>query len=170
MSPFRPRARDRFEPPIRAALDHLQTVAGLIAPPLLRLALALPFFRSGLTRWDGLLSLSPATLFLFENQFKVHVFGGAYGFPAPDTLALIVAAAEITLPVLLVLGLATRFAALALLVMTAVIQLVFPDGWANFHLYWASIAVAIMAIGPGPLSLDHWISRGASPSSSPGAR
>jgi putative oxidoreductase len=144
---------------IRAAAEQIQTLGWFLAPPILRIALALPFFRSGLTRWDGFLSISPATLYLFENQFKVHLFGGTYGFPAPDTVALIVAIAEVTLPVLLVLGLGTRFAALALLVMTGVIQLVFPDGWVNFHLYWASLAVGIMALGPGPLSLDRMIYR-----------
>ncbi len=43
--------------------------------------------------------------------------------------------------------------------MTGVIQLVFPDGWMNFHLYWAALALAIMALGPGCLSVDHWIAR-----------
>ncbi|SDC87486.1 DoxX family protein [Paraburkholderia lycopersici] len=159
MSQSLPRARRPFEFLIRAILQQIQSIAGLVAPPLLRVALALPFLRSGHTRWDGFLSISPATLFLFENQFKLHVFGAAYGFPAPDTVALIVATAEIALPVLLILGLATRFAALALLLMTGTIQLVFPDGWANFHLYWASLAVGIMALGPGPLSIDRPISQ-----------
>ncbi|WP_168790553.1 DoxX family protein [Paraburkholderia aromaticivorans] len=158
MSQVSARTKGRLELRIRHALALIQSLGWLLAPPMLRIALALPFFRSGLTRWDGFLSISPATLFLFENQFKVHVFGGAYNFPAPDIVAFIVAVAEITLPVFLVLGLATRFAALALLLMTAVIQLVFPDGWANFHLYWASLAVAIMALGAGPLSLDRLIS------------
>ena len=153
------RAKGRLESLIVLALAWLQTIARAIAPPMLRIALALPFFRSGLTRWDGFLSLSPATLYLFENQFKLHVPGAAYGFPAPDTIALLTACAEITLPILLVAGFATRFAALALLIMTGVIQLVFPDGWANFHLYWASIAMAIIALGPGALSLDRLISR-----------
>ena len=63
--------------------------------------------------------------------------------------------AEITLPVLLILGFATRLSALGLLAMTAVIQLVVPEGWANFHLYWAAIALAILALGPGSLSLDR---------------
>lgn len=157
MNPLDPPARKHFLLPLRVVLDRLQHVAWLVAPPMLRLALALPFLRSGRTRWDGFLSLSPATLYLFENQFKLHVFGAAYGFPAPDVVALFVAFAEIALPVLLILGLATRLAALALLVMTGVIQLVFPDGWANFHLYWASLAVAIIAIGPGALSLDRLI-------------
>lgn len=159
MNQISARTKGRFELLIRTALEHIQALGCMLAPPMLRIALALPFFRSGLTRWDGLLSLSPATLYLFENQFKVHVFGGAYGFPAPDTVALLVAVAEITFPILLVIGFATRFAALALLVMTGVIQLVFPDGWANFHLYWASLAVAIMALGAGPVSLDRLISR-----------
>lgn len=147
---------------IRFALERMQTVAWRVAPPLMRLALALPFLRSGRTRWDGFLSLSPSTLYLFENQFKLHLFGAAYGFPAPDTVALLVAMAEIVLPTLLLFGLATRLAALALLVMTGVIQLVFPDGWANFHLYWASLAAGIVAIGPGALSLDRLIDRWSS--------
>ncbi len=62
-------------------------------------------------------------------------------------------------PYLRLLGLATRFAALGLLVMTGVIQLVVPDGWANFHLPWAALAIAIIALGPGGLSLDHLIGR-----------
>ncbi len=123
------------------------------------MALALPFLRSGLTRWDGFLSLSAGTQYLFEEQFRLHIFGGLYAFPTPDTLAYIVALAEIGLPALLLIGLATRFAALGLLIMTGVIQLVFPDGWMNFHLYWAALALAIMALGPGLLSLDHLVSR-----------
>ncbi|CAL8479539.1 DoxX family protein [Caballeronia sp. S22] len=153
----------RFGLLIRAASEKIEALGRVIAPPMLRIALSLPFFKSGLTRWDGFLSISPATLFLFENQFKVHIFGGAYDFPAPDTVALLVAVAEVTLPVLLALGFATRFVALALLIMTGVIQLVFPDGWANFHLYWASLAVAIMALGPGPLSVDHLVRRWLEP-------
>ncbi len=132
-------------------------IARYVAPPAARIALALPFFRSGLTRWDGFLSLSPGTLFLFEEQFKLHIFGGEYGFPAADQLELLTALGEITLPILLVVGLATRFAALGLLAMTCVIQLVFPDGWANFHLYWAALALSIMALGPGEIAVDHGI-------------
>src|SRR5476649_1552058 len=131
MSQVHARTKGRLELLIRTALEQIQALGWVLAPPMMRVALALPFFRSGLTRCNGVLSISPATLFLFESQFKVHIFGGAYNFPAPDTVALIVALVEITLPVLLVLGFATRFSALALLVMTGVIQLVFPDGWAN---------------------------------------
>ncbi|WP_442981317.1 DoxX family protein [Rhizobium sp. S152] len=133
-------------------------VGQAVAPIVLRVALGLPFLRSGLTRWDGFLSISPGTQFLFEEQFKLHLLGGEYPFPAPDVIAFMVGVAEILLPILLFAGLATRLTAAALLVMTGVIQLTFPDGWANFHLYWAAIALAIMALGAGPISLDRLIS------------
>ncbi len=143
----------------RSVTPRLEQIGLVAAAPVLRIALALPFFRSGLTRWDGFLSLSAGTVFLFEEQFKLHIFGHIYSFPAPDLSAYIVGLAEIVLPVFLVLGFMTRFAAVALLIMTGVIQLVFPDGWANFHLYWAAISLAILALGPGKLSLDHLLTK-----------
>ena len=148
-----------LEKAVRTAVNWLARVAAIIAPPILRIALAVPFFRSGLTRWDGFLSLSPSAAYLFEEEFKLHLFGAAYGFPAPLAVAHLVGSAEIVLPILLVLGLGTRFTALGLLIMTGVIQLVVPEGWANFHLPWASMAIAIIAIGPGRLSIDHALDR-----------
>ncbi len=149
----------RMENTVRAVVGRLGQLAAIVAPPILRIALAVPFFRSGLTRWDGFLSLSPSAAYLFEEEFKLHVFGGAYAFPAPLVTAHLVGTAEIVLPILLVLGLGTRFTALGLLIMTGVIQLVVPGGWANFHLPWAAMAIAIIAMGPGGLSLDHLIDR-----------
>lgn len=140
---------------VRDAAERLAQVARIVAPPVLRIALALPFFKSGLTKWDGFLSLSPAASYLFEDEFKLRILGHAFDFPFPAVFAYFDAIAEIILPVLLILGFATRFSALALLIMTGVIQLVVPEGWANFHLPWAALAVAIMAVGPGRLSLDH---------------
>ncbi len=142
---------------IATALNWVRSTGAVAAPPVARIALALPFLRSGLTRWDGFLSLSPTTTFLFEEQFQLHIFGGTYGLPWPALLAHMVGAAELILPALLIVGLATRFSALGLLLMTGVIQLVFPEGWANFHLYWAALALSVMALGPGGLSLDHLI-------------
>ena len=66
--------------------------------------------------------------------------------------------AEILLPVLLVLGLATRFAAAALLLMTLVVELTVPDGW-PVHVTWAAMALGIMALGAGRFSLDALIAR-----------
>ena len=145
----------RVESAVRDVVEWLARVAQIVAPPVLRIALAVPFFKSGLTKWDGFLSLAPAAEYLFEDEFKLHIFGQAYDFPLPTAVAYLDSVAEIVLPVLLVVGLATRFGAVALLVMTGVIQLVVPEGWANFHLPWAALALAIVALGPGALSLDH---------------
>ena len=150
---------ETVESTVREVSGWLACAAQVVAPPVLRIALAVPFFKSGLTKWDGFLSLSPAATFLFEEEFKLHVFGQAYDFPLPTAFAYLDSIAEIVLPVLLVIGLATRFSALALLVMTGVIQLVVPEGWANFHLPWAGLALAIIALGPGALSLDRLLER-----------
>ena len=109
---------------VRVVIAWLDSAAHVAAPLVLRVALAVPFFRSGLTRWDGFLSLSPSTVYLFEEEYKLHIFGSIYNFPAPVVMAYLTGAAEITLPILLVVGLATRFAALGLLLMTAVIEAV----------------------------------------------
>ena len=145
---------------VHGSLGLLAAAAAVLAPPVMRVALALPFFRSGLTRWDGFLHVSDATKYLFSDLFKLHILGGQYPIPLPGLTAGVTALAEITLPILLILGLATRFSALGLLAMTAVIQLVQPDGWQNFHLYWAALALGIIAIGPGRLSADHLLKRG----------
>ncbi len=144
---------------MRKLLDLLATLARAVAPPVMRLALALPFLRSGMTRWDPFPTLSQATRYLFEAVFTLHLLGKTYPLPAPGLLAWSTAIAELVLPSLLLLGLGTRLAALALLAMTAVIQLIVPEGWANFHLYWAALALGIAALGPGVLSLDRWIER-----------
>lgn len=136
---------------VESAIAALPPDISLLA---LRLALAVPFFRSGLTKWESMVSLTPATHYLFANEFKLHVFGQAYSYPFPDIAAWASSIAEIALPILLVLGLLTRLSAFGLLIMTAVIQLTIPDGWANFHLPWAAMALALMAFGAGRWSMD----------------
>ena len=86
----------------------------------------------------------------------MHLPGGPYPFPAPAVTAFAAGSAEILLPILLVLGLATRAAALGLLMMTLIVQLTVPDGW-PLHLTWAAMALGVMAWGPGRMSLDHLI-------------
>lgn len=155
----------RSQPPLR---DHVATVihtllgplargATLLAPLAARFAIAIPFLRSGLTKWSGWLHVSPAADYLFESVFRLHLFGHLYHFPMPDLLAHVDAAAEVGLPILLMLGLATRFSAAGLLVMVGVIQLTVPSGWENFHLPWAAITLCLIALGPGPLSVDGLI-------------
>lgn len=127
---------------------------GLLA---LRVSIAIPFWRSGLTKWDGFPNLSSGARYLFEQEFKLHILGQAIPYPFPLTAAFLAGVGEIALPVLLVLGLGTRFAALGILVMTLVIQLTIPDGLINFHLPWAAMALALMAFGGGRLSVDNLV-------------
>ncbi|MBX5158455.1 MULTISPECIES: DoxX family protein [unclassified Rhizobium] len=145
-----------------AALAALVTrTEGLLAslPPslpllALRFALAIPFFKSGLTKWDGFLTLSQGARYLFEQEFRLHIFGSEIPYPFPLTMATAAGIGELVLPVLLILGLGTRFAALGLLLMTAIIQLTIPDGWANFHLPWAAMALALVVFGGGRIAID----------------
>lgn len=125
----------------------------------LRVALAVPFYLSGLTKWDGFGRLSDSAVLLFTEEFKLNVFGAQIGFPFPPVTAFLAGTAEIVLPILLVIGLGTRFAAFGLLVMTGVIQLVYPDAWATAHLPWAAMALALVSFGGGALSLDRLIGR-----------
>lgn len=122
---------------------------------VLRMTLARPFFASGLTRWDGWFTLSFGTKAAFADEFRLHVFGQEIPFPYPDLVATLASTAEIVLPILLAFGFLTRYAALGLFAMTAVIELVYPDAWRDFHLPWAAMALAIMAFGPGAVSLDR---------------
>jgi putative oxidoreductase len=145
-------------------LDPAENLVRKLLPPsfaslVLRFALAVPFFKSGLTKWDGFLQISGTPELLFTEEFKLHIFGAVYDYPFPKLMAWGSSLGEIILPILLVLGLGTRLAALGLLFMTALIQLTIPDGWANFHLPWAAMALAIIVIGPGKFSLDWLLGR-----------
>ncbi|GHA16916.1 hypothetical protein GCM10007989_10140 [Devosia pacifica] len=142
---------------IARAEKTLALVPAALALFALRVALAVPFFRSGLTKWDGFLTLAPSQAYLFANEFKLHILGTAYDYPAPTAAAFLAGLGEIILPILLVLGLGTRFAALGILVMTAIIQLTIPSGWANFHLPWAAMALVLMHSGPGAFSIDRML-------------
>lgn len=153
------RQRNDRQKGINGLVERGNAVMRAIAQPsltqlVLRFGLAVPFWRSGVNKWDGFLQLNDVAILLFSSEFQLHLPGGPYSFPAPAVMAFAAGSAEIFLPILLVLGLATRFAALGLLVMTLVVQLTVPDGW-PLHLTWAAMALGIMAWGPGRISLDH---------------
>lgn len=115
---------------------------------LLRVGIAAPFFLSGRTKVEGLLTLTPSTEYLFAEEYRVPLL-------PPDLAAHLATYAEHALPILLVLGLLTRPAAIGLLLMTLVIQLfVVPTGWPT-HLLWAGPLVYLIARGPGAASLDR---------------
>ena len=147
--------------PIGLLLDRASRLVQTIAFPslvqlVMRVALAVPFWRSGILKWNGFGRLSDTAVTLFTDEFMLHLPGGPYHFPAPTVMAFLSGCGEITFPVLLVLGLGTRFAALGLLFMTLIVELTVPDGW-PIHLTWAAMALGIMAWGPGRISVDHLV-------------
>jgi putative oxidoreductase len=109
------------------------------------------FWQSGQTKVDGF-GLSDSAVFLFESEYKLPLID-------PTVAAYASAVAEHLFPVLLVLGLASRFAALALFCMTMVIEIfVYPDAWPT-HGVWIACFLIVIARGPGALSLDHLIAK-----------
>ncbi len=163
MSPGKPEERGGLVHRLATIIDQAVGIIRWIAQPsltqlVLRLALAVPFWKSGILKWDGFLQLNDTAVYLFTDEFKLHLPGGPYDFPAPAVMAFLSGSGEIIFPVLLVLGFATRFAASGLLFMTCIVELTVPDGW-PIHITWAAMALAIMAWGPGRLSIDHALSR-----------
>ncbi len=128
---------------LRDALERVPYT--LLALPL-RVGAAAVFWMSGTTKlanWD-------TTLALFTDEYRLPVL-------PPDVAAYIGASIELSMPVLLVLGLFTRGASLVLLSMTAVIEIfVYPQAWPT-HIQWAAMLLVLMCRGPGALSLDHWL-------------
>jgi putative oxidoreductase len=134
-----------------------------------RCSIAAVFWNSGQTKIQGLAinfvsgefelgwpRLSDSALVLFEHEYALPVI-------PPALAAYMAAIAEHVFPLLILVGLATRLSALALLGMTIVIQVfVYPGAYAT-HGTWAALLLYLMAQGPGKLSVDHWCCHGAAP-------
>lgn len=113
------------------------------------------FWSSARTKVEGLLTIADNTFYLFEEDYRLPLLD-------PELAAYAATYAEHLLPLLLVLGLGTRLAALGLFVMTLTIQLfVYPDAFLSTHLGWFALALGVMAYGPGLLSIDHLLARKA---------
>jgi putative oxidoreductase len=115
----------------------------LLALPL-RAAVAVIFWNSAMAKlasWD-------TTIALFADEYQVPLL-------PPELAACMAATIELTTPILLVLGLLTRAAALVLLGMTTVIEVfVYPQAWPT-HIQWAAMLLILLCRGPGELSIDH---------------
>lgn len=132
---------------------------------LARFSIAAIFWKSGQTKVQGFAidivsgefqigwpRLSDSVVDLFRDEYKLPLM-------PPELGAIMAASAEHLFPALILLGLATRFSALALLGMTATIQIfVYPDAYPT-HGVWAVVLLFIIAKGPGPLALDHLVAR-----------
>ncbi len=143
---------------LRTAMHFYYRSSGLLAyaaPALdvvLRLFLANVFFKSGLTKiqtWDS-------TLYLFREEYKVPLL-------PPDFAAWLATGAELALPVLLVLGLFGRFAALGLFILNAVAVYSYYDQLSeaglSHHLYWGLLLAVLLLHGVGKWSADGWLER-----------
>jgi putative oxidoreductase len=138
-------------------LEEVDTIRALLARfPLSLLLLAgrigvgATFFKAGLLKYNSW----EFTVKLFEDEYRVPLLD-------PAVAARIAMIQELTIPILLFLGLATRIATVPLLGMIAVIQIfVYPNAY-NDHLVWGSILVLVLTRGPGVFSLDYLIERAA---------
>jgi len=132
-------------------VDYLQPLLLLAA----RLYVSQVFFRSGMIKihdWS-------ATLALFHDEYTVPVL-------PPDVAAVVGTCGELGFPVLIALGLAGRFGAAGLFVVNVMAVASYPQLWGfecpagiNAHFYWGSLLLALVAFGPGRLSLDALILR-----------
>jgi len=150
---------------LRPVLGVMNRIPHSVIALLGRFSIAAVFWSSGQTKVEGFAlnfvsgefqpgwpRLSDSALALFREEYKLP-------FLSPEIAAPMAAAAEHLLPILLLVGLATRFSALGLLVMTLVIQLfVYPGAYAT-HGTWAAVLLYLVARGPGAFSLDHLLAR-----------
>lgn len=153
--------------------QYLEPVALLF----MRFTVAKVFLDSGLVKWDGFLKFNVDTYDLFLYEFfcpeevrpgalllcdsdTLDYAEGSLAVPFVELLALGAGIGEVVLPLLLILGLFSRFAALGLLVMTLFIQLaVFPtwSHWVNPAVWWAVTLFVLVTRGPGYLSVDKFL-------------
>jgi putative oxidoreductase len=148
---------------VQRAISLLGRIPDTLIALVARFSIAAVFWSSGQTKIEGLAinfvsgdfqlgwpRLSDSAVDLFKDEYKLPLI-------SPELAAPLAAAAEHVLPLLILIGLATRFSALGLLGMTLVIQVfVYPGAYAT-HGTWAAVLLFLIAHGPGKVSLDHWI-------------
>ncbi|HLP70464.1 MAG TPA: DoxX family protein [Rhizobium sp.] len=133
------------------AVPLIETFPHWLLALLARVSIAGVFWQSGQTKVDGWM-VTDSAVYLFENEYRLPLID-------PWLAAHLAAAAEHFFPLLLVVGLLSRLSALALLAMTAVIEIfVYPDAWPT-HGTWAVCLLVILSRGPGVVSLDHVLAR-----------
>ena len=151
---------------LEGAIELMQRIPHSLIAFVARFSIAAVFWKSGQTKVEGLAidlvsgtfepgipHLADSALYLFSTEYKVPLL-------SPEMAAHAAAFGEHVFPVLILLGFATRFSALALLGMTLTIQLfIYPDAYPT-HGTWIAILLYLMARGPGVLSIDHLIVRG----------
>jgi putative oxidoreductase len=122
--------------------DFLEKFCAPVVLLIIRLWMATLFWRSGVVK----ISDWQSTLALFYQEYKVPLI-------PPEFAAYLSTAIELTCPILLAVGIATRFATLPMMMMVLVIQFTYLDS--NEHLYWLMLLGTLLCFGPGRLSLDY---------------
>lgn len=141
-------ARPRCTLCVRATDLASRLISDSLLALVARVAIASIFFLSGRTKVSGFLEIKDSTYVLFQEEYHLPLV-------PPDLAAHMATYAEHFFPLLLILGLFTRGVALALLGMTAVIEIfVYPDAWPT-HLSWAALLLLLVARGGGAWSLDR---------------
>lgn len=150
---------------IRQFIGIVERIPNTLLAFVARFSIAAVFWKSGQTKVQafsidivnleftlGWPRLSDSVVDLFRDEYRLPLI-------PPEIAATMAALGEHILPVLLLLGIATRFSALGLLGMTMTIQLfVYPDAYPT-HGAWAAVLLYLLVHGPGKLSVDHWIAR-----------
>jgi putative oxidoreductase len=145
------RASNTLDALVRWSIDLMSRVPYWLVALITRISIAGVFWQSGRTKVDGW-RLSDLAIELFRSEYRLPVID-------PVIAAYLAAFAEHLFPVMLVIGIATRFAAIALLIMTLIIQIfVYPEAWPT-HGTWAACFLILITRGPGVVSLDHLIAR-----------
>lgn len=175
MNTSAPCARAACLSPFVRMIDDLIAICSRIPHSLVsligRFSIAAIFWKSGQTKVEGL------TIDLVAGDFQVswpyvsesalELFRSEYRLPVlpPEIAASMAVFGEHFFPILILLGLATRFSSLALLAMTLTIQIfVYPDAYPT-HGVWTAVLLMLIARGPGVVSVDHWIRYRAHPTS-----
>lgn len=150
---------------IERIIERFEKIPHCLIAFIARFSIAAVFWKSGQTKVEGLaIDLIDGTLQLGVPRLAdsaIPLFKSEYPVPllSPELAAHMAAFAEHVFPVLILVGFATRFSALALLGMTLTIQtFVYPDAYPT-HGTWAAVLLYLMARGPGVLSIDHLIAR-----------
>ena len=164
--PWRRRRCRLTTPPrgvMRVAVSLFERIPNTLVAFIARFSIAAVFWNSGQTKVEGFVlnlvsgefelgwpRLSDSALALFQDEYKLPLIPPEFARPWPPRR-------NMCCHCCILLGLATRFSALALLGMTLVIQLfVYPGAYAT-HGTWAAVLLYLMARGPGRLSVDHWL-------------
>ena len=163
--PESPTVVGRISRLVRWAIGLLACLPDSLIALIGRFSIAAIFWKSGQTKIEGFAldiisgefafgwpSLSDSAIALFQDEYRLPLI-------PPELATPMAAFAEHFFPVLILIGLATRFSALALLVMTLTIQIfVYPDAYPT-HGVWAAVLVFLIAHGPGVVSVDHLLMR-----------